>query len=284
MVVSEMYWVNLSFDFDAYSSWIARGLTNYTNLSRGEFASIGVKRILKMLREYNIRATFFIPGHTAEHFPEDVGMIRDGGHEIGHHGYIHEPPETINNPKEEKRVIELGIESLKRVANVIPKGYRSPSWALTRYTLSILEDLGFIYDSSLMGNDYTPYRPHLYVYVEEGGRIVKGPLSRLIEIPIHWSLDDFPHFEYIRFPNYILQGLRSVSDVLENWTLDYEYMVRNLDEGVIAYTFHPEVIGRGHRIIFLERLIRYIKDHPKHREVEFQTLEEIAKIYRKKLE
>lgn len=113
---------------------------------------------------------------------------------------------------------------------------------------------------------------------------MKGPLSRLIEIPIHWSLDDFPHFEYIRFPSYILQGLRSVSDVLENWTLDYEYMVRNLDEGVITYTFHPEVIGRGHRIIFLERLIRYIKDHPKHREVEFQTLEEVAKIYRKKLE
>jgi peptidoglycan/xylan/chitin deacetylase (PgdA/CDA1 family) len=210
-------------------------------------------------------------------------MIKDEGHEIGHHGYIHEPPETIANLEGERKVIELGIESLKKVANIIPRGYRSPSWALTRYTLSILESLGFIYDSSLMGSDYTPYRPYLYEYVEEGGRIVRGPLSKLIEIPVHWSLDDYPHFEYVRFPTYILHGLRSVSDVLENWTLDFEYMVRDLDEGVITYTFHPEVVGRGHTMIFLEKLIKYIKDHIKHREIEFLTLEEVAKIYRKKL-
>jgi peptidoglycan/xylan/chitin deacetylase (PgdA/CDA1 family) len=278
-----MYWVNLSFDFDAYSLWIARGLTNYTNLSRGAFASIGVKRVLKLLKEYNIKATFFIPGHTAEYFPEDVGMIKDEGHEIGHHGYIHEPPETIATLEGEKKIIELGMESLKKVVNIIPIEYRSSSWALTRYTLSILEDLGFIYDSSLMGNDYTPYRPYLYEYVEEGGKIVRGPPAKLVEIPVHWSLDDYPHFEYVRFPTYILQGLRSINDVLENWTLDFEYMVRNLNEGVITYTFHPEVRGRGHRMIFLERLIRYIKEHAKRKEIDFLTLGEIAKVYKRKL-
>lgn len=278
-----MYWVALTFDFDAYSPWIARKLANYTNLSRGEFASIGVKRIIKLLENYGIRATFFIPGHTAEHFPEDVGLIKDSGHEIGHHGYIHEPPEAINDPDGERRVILMGIDSLRRVANVVPRGYRSPSWALTRYTLSILEDLGFTYDSSLMANDYTPYRPHLYVYADDNGKIVKGPLSRLIEIPVSWSLDDYPHFEYVRYQSYVLPGLRSVSDVLENWVLDFEYMVRNMEEGVITFTFHPEVVGRGHRMVFLERLIKYIRDHVKSRDVEFAALIDIAGVYRKKL-
>jgi len=175
------------------------------------------------------------------------------------------------------------MEALKRYANVVPQGYRSPSWALTRHTLSILEELGFIYDSSLMGNDYTPYRPHLYVYVEAGGKVVKGPLSRLIEVPVYWMLDDYPHFEYVRFQSYILQGLRSVSDVLENWILSFEYMVRNLSEGVITYTFYPEADGRGHLMILLERLIRYIKDHARSREVSFAPVAEVANEYRKKL-
>ncbi|MEM0439815.1 MAG: polysaccharide deacetylase [Sulfolobales archaeon] len=278
-----MYHVCLTFDFDAYSLWIARRLTNYTNLSRGEFASIGVRRVLRLLKERGIEATFFIPGHTAEHFPEDVGLIKDYGHEIAHHGYIHEPPETLGSPEEERRVIIKGIEALKKTANIVPKGYRSPSWALTKHTLSILEEHGMIYDSSLMGNDYTPYRPPLYLEVDSEGRVVRGPLSRLVEIPVHWSLDDYPHFEYVRFQSYVLHGLYSVSDVLENWILSFEYMVNNMDEGVIVYTFHPEVVGRGHTMIFLERLISHIKSHAKKYRISFSKMIDVANKYREKL-
>lgn len=278
-----MYHVCLTFDFDAYSIWIVRRMTNYTNLSRGEFASVGVKRILRLLEEHNIGATFFIPGHTAEHFPEDVGLIKDHGHEIAHHGYLHESPETIEGPEEERKVIVRGMEALKKTANVVPKGYRSPAWALTRHTLSILEEHGFIYDSSLMGNDYTPYRPPLYLDIDREGRVTKGPLSRLIEIPVHWSLDDYPHFEYVRFQNYLLQGLYPVSGVLENWVLSFEYMVSKMSEGVIVYTFHPEVIGRGHTMILLERLINNIRSHGKKGEIAFSKMIDVAEIYRKKL-
>ncbi|MEM0260891.1 MAG: polysaccharide deacetylase [Sulfolobales archaeon] len=270
----------LTFDFDAYSPWIYRKAINYTNLSRGEFASVGVRRILKLLKDQGVEATFFVPGHTAEHFPEDVGMIKDHGHEIAHHGYMHEPPETLESAEEERRVILKGIEALKKVLNITPKGYRSPSWALTKHTLSILEELGFIYDSSLMGDDYTPYRPPLYLEVDNEGRVLRGPLSKLIEIPVHWSLDDYPHFEFVRYQNLVIQGLRSVSDVLENWVLAFEYMMRNMSDGVIVYTFHPEVIGRGHTMILLERLINHIKSHARRSEIEFLKMIKVAERYR----
>lgn len=273
------YHVLLTFDFDAYSPWIWRKMTNYTNLSRGEFASVGVKRILRLLQREGIRATFFIPGHTAEHFSEDVGSIKDEGHEIAHHGYLHEPPESLGSREEEERVISRGLEALSRAAGVRPLGYRSPSWALTRHTLSILEQKGFLYDSSLMGNDYMPYRPNLYLEILENGRVVKGPVSKLVELPVSWSLDDYPHFEYTRFPSYIQQGLRSVSEVFENWSLDFEYMVRNLESGVYVLTMHPEVIGRGHRMILLEKLVSFIKGHESYRKkmVEFSTCLEALK-------
>jgi peptidoglycan/xylan/chitin deacetylase (PgdA/CDA1 family) len=48
--------------------------------------------------------------------------------------------------------------------------------------------------------------------------------------------------------------------VLQNWLDDFHYLHRNLDWGVITYTFHPFVIGRGHRMIVLEKLIQTLKD------------------------
>jgi len=278
-----MYYVCLTFDFDAYSPWIYRKMTNYTNLSRGEFAAVGVKRILKLLKQHNIEATFFIPGHTIEHFQEEVGMIKDEKHEIAHHGYLHEPPEALNNKVKEKEVIIKGIEVMKKLLNLKPFGYRSPSWALTEHTLSILEEFDFIYDSSLMAKDFEPYRPPLYLKVEEDGSVIRGPLSKLIEIPIHWSLDYYPHFEFVRYPNYILQGLYSVSDVFDNWSMNFNYMIKNQEEGVLTYTFHPEVIGRGHTMELLDKLIKYIKSFERKHEIKFAKIIDVALIYKSRL-
>lgn len=80
-----------------------------------------------------------------------------------------------------------------------------------------------------------------------------------------------------------MQGLYSVSDVLENWVLSFEYMVSNMDEGVIVYTFHPEVVGRGHTMIFLERLISHIKSHGKRGEMVFSKMIDVASRYRERL-
>ena len=81
------------------------------------------------------------------------------------------------------------------------------------------------------------------------------PADPLVEMPVSWSLDDYPVFEYVRREGFLQEGLRATSGVLENWLDDYRYMARELDWGVLTYTFHPEVTGRGHRMLMLERLI-----------------------------
>src|SRR4051812_3192242 len=90
-------WVCLSFDFDAMSSWIFRDLTSPTPLSRGEYgARVGLPRVLHLLDDYDIPATFFVPGHTADSWPYLVRDIAARGHELGNHGYLHEVPVTLS--------------------------------------------------------------------------------------------------------------------------------------------------------------------------------------------
>src|SRR3954467_4823562 len=88
--------VCLTFDFDAISGWISRGMTSPGPISRGEFGPhVGVPRLLELLERYGIRSTWFIPGHTLETYPEQCRRIADAGHEIGHHGWTHRPPQAL---------------------------------------------------------------------------------------------------------------------------------------------------------------------------------------------
>ncbi len=103
--------VCLTFDFDAICIWIGpRAANSPSSISRGEFAVVGVQRILKMLASRNLPATFFIPGHTVETYPEATLSIIEAGHEVGHHGYLHENPVSLSGPDEERAVIERGFE------------------------------------------------------------------------------------------------------------------------------------------------------------------------------
>jgi peptidoglycan/xylan/chitin deacetylase (PgdA/CDA1 family) len=117
-------------------------------------------------------------------------------------------------------------------------------------SVELLNERGFVYDSSMMGHDYLPYRARTGDSIEPGRPVRFGTPTPLIELPVSWSLDDFPHFEYIRGG-----GLRAANDVLENWLADFDYLNDELPWGVVTYTFHPFVIGRGHRMKMLERLI-----------------------------
>ena len=102
-----------------------------------------------------------------------------------------------------------------------------------------------------------------------------GPQSPLIEMPISWSLDDFPHFEFLRLPTSVTPGLMNASGVLENWVDDFEYMRRTEEWGVLTYTCHPYVIGRGHRMLMLEKLLDALVE----KNAVFLTLEAAAKEY-----
>ncbi len=241
--------VSLTFDFDALSIWIAMGQTTPTALSRGEFGVVGARRILALLAARDILATFFIPGHTADTYPDVCKEIQAAGHEIGHHGYDHVSPVGLGRDAERDQ-LRRGSDALERVTGVRPAGYRSPAWDLSAESVELLLAEGFTYDSSMMAHDYQPYRARSGDRIEPDNAVVFGPETTLWELPVSWSLDDFPHFEYHRGG-----GLRPATGVFDNWLEDYLYMTEHEPDGVITYTCHPFVIGRGHRMRLLERLV-----------------------------
>jgi peptidoglycan/xylan/chitin deacetylase (PgdA/CDA1 family) len=245
--------VCLTFDFDNTSSAIARGQTTPTMLSRGDFGVVGAARILELLERHSIRSTWFIPGHTIESYPDACRAVVRAGHEIGHHGWTHRVPASLTR-EEEAAELERGNAAIEAIAGRRARGYRSPAWDLSPWSIDLLIEQGFLYDSSLMGDDYLPYQARVGDVAELEQPLRFGQDSPLVEMPISWSLDDYPVFEYSRSTGGILPGLMNARLVGENWLGDFRYMARQ-DWGVITYTFHPHVIGRGHRMLMLEALI-----------------------------
>jgi peptidoglycan/xylan/chitin deacetylase (PgdA/CDA1 family) len=271
--------VCLTFDFDAISGFIARGTPTPSAISRGEFGPrVAAPRLLKMLGERKVPTTWIVPGHTAETFPDAVAGVAAAGHEIGHHGWKHVSPANLPREEEEHELVR-GIEAIRRVAGERPTGYRSPSWDLSPHSIELMLKHGFTYDSSMMGDDYTPYFARQGDVIELEQPAVFGPPSALLEMPISWSTDDAPHFEFMRYPNAIRPGNMNANMVLENWIADFDYMQRELDWGVLTYTCHPFIIGRGHRIMMLEKLV----DTLLARGAVFVRMDEAAAEYRKRV-
>jgi peptidoglycan/xylan/chitin deacetylase (PgdA/CDA1 family) len=242
----------LSFDFDALSVWFGYGNPTPAMLYRGEYgARVGIYRVLKLLKSYQLPATFFIPGHTIDSFPESAKAILKAGHEIAHHSYAHTDP-SEQTPDEEHRDMERALESLAKIG-VRPLGYRSPSADISQTTLSLLEEYGFLYDSSLMSDDFRPYHPRIGDRVSRDTPLVKGRESHLWELPICFELDDWVHFQF-NFEPYE-NGTSAPSKVLEIWEAELDWMHANIDGGVLTLTLHPQVIGRAHRIQMLECFI-----------------------------
>ena len=248
--------VCLSFDFDAMSVWFGYQHTTPAMLSRGEYgARVGVPRILRLLQEYDILATFFIPGHTVESFPHVVDTILQAGHEVAHHSYAHTDP-SEQTPDEERADMERALEVLRRIG-VEPAGFRSPSADFSAATLSLLEDYGFAYDSSLMADDFRPYHPRLGDQVSRLSPLVPGREAALWEIPFSFEFDDWVHFQF-NFNPY-RNGTSAPSKVLEIWQAEFDFMHRTMTDGVLTVAMHPQVIGRGSRIDMLATFIEHCR-------------------------
>ena len=267
----------IGFDFDAMSGFIARGLSSPTPISRGEFGPVAVPRILNLLKKYNIRSSWFIPGHTLETYPAECRMIFEAGHEIGHHGWTHMPPNDMTREQEEGGLVRAN-EQIRKLTGRFARGYRSPSWDLSPHSVELLLKHGFFYESSMMGNDHMPYRVRQGDVIELEKPAVFGAQTRLIEMPVSWTLDDYPHFEFLRTKTSVLPGLMNAEAVLGNWIADFRYMKSSTDWGILNYTFHPFVIGRGHRMMVLDTLLRTLVDEG----AAFMAMEDAADLYDRK--
>ena len=251
--------VALSFDFDAESLWFETfKQPTPSPLSRGEYgARVGIWKVLDLLDRYGIPATFFIPAWTAETYPEQCQEIARRGHEVGYHGYYHESVVGMR-PEKERDLMERGMAVLERVTGQRPRGNRSVPFDLGANTPTLLQELGFTYDSSLMGAD-NPY------FVPIGGRE-----SGIVELPVSWEMDDAPYFIFSYFP--YMSGLFSPDHVETIWRQEFDGAYA--EGGLFLLTMHPHVIGHRSRIALLERLVGHMKAHPG---VWFATHEEVAR-------
>jgi peptidoglycan/xylan/chitin deacetylase (PgdA/CDA1 family) len=243
------------------SSWLATGgVARPSALSRGEFgARVGLGRILALLDRESIAATFYVPGHTVDTYPELCREIVARGHEIAHHGYLHESPADLDAATE-RRVLEQGLEAIERATGERAVGYRSPGWELSDVSVELLLEYGFEYDSSMMAQDFELYRCRQGDVASNDGPYVFGREVDLVEFPVSWSLDDYPQMEFIKSAG--LPGLSGYDKTLANWVTDFDYMVETVPDGVFGVTFHPQVIGRGGRMRILERLIAHVRETP----------------------
>ena len=244
--------VCLTFDFDGPSLWIQRGQTTPAPVSRGEFGAVAVPRILDLLATRQLPATFFVPGHTIETYPQVCEQIAEAGNEVALHGYAHELNARLDRAQEED-ILGRSIDLITALTGSRPAGYRAPSGDVTEQTLELLIEHDVRYDSSLMGNDYQPYRVRLGDALPEDGPAQWGTETDLIELPWSWTGDDYVYLEFVTFRRMLMPGLRSPDEMFANFAGDVAWMTDHVDAGVATFVFHPQVIGRGHRLLALER-------------------------------
>ena len=250
--------VALSFDLDTETLLLRRGVTSPSALSAGQYgARAGLPRILDLLERYDIEATFFIPGVSARLYSQDVKRIADAGHELGIHGWIHEYTARLERA-EELMLMERALDALEEISGRRPVGVRTGSWEYSHNTLELIEELGLLYDSSLMADD-VPYE-----------LLSNGEPTGVVELPVEWILDDYPYFAMDRGSS--VRPYAPPSSVYEVWTAEFD---RAYEEGgLFLLTMHPQIIGHRSRIAMLERLIDYMRARSG---VWFATHEQVAR-------
>ena len=271
-------------DVDAVAGWLGSygGEDSPADVSRGMFSGeVGSPRLLKLFERYDIRTTWFIPGHSIETFPEQMKQVADAGHEIGMHGYSHENPIAMT-PEQEVAVIEKSMDLIESLCGRRPTGYVAPWWEFSPVTNELLLERGIRYDHSLMHDDHHPY------YVREGDSwtkidysqsaetwmkpLVRGRVTNLIEIPGSWYLDDLPPMMFIKnAPN--SHGWVSPQVIEQLWKDQFTYVHREYDYAIFPMTIHPDVSGRPQVLLMHERMIEWINGHEG---VRWVTFEEIA--------
>jgi peptidoglycan/xylan/chitin deacetylase (PgdA/CDA1 family) len=232
--------VCLTFDLDAETAWISRDPANIGRLSvmsQGAYGpKVGVPLILEFLERNRITSTFFVPGWTAERWGDVVADIHRYGHEIGHHGYLHEALEGKTRDEEEA-ILTGSSRILAGITGAPPVGYRAPLYEITHETVGLLRTHGFLYASNLQDSLW-PYR------------YTGAP--PLVELPATWILDDGPFFAFGLRPN-LYRQIFPPSAVLSTWRDEF----RGIHEcgGLTMLILHPQYTGRPSRLRMLQEIV-----------------------------
>jgi peptidoglycan/xylan/chitin deacetylase (PgdA/CDA1 family) len=250
--------VALSFDSDHETNELRDGGTSIGRMSQGQYGNrVGVPRILKVLEDAGVPATFFVPAVVALLYPDEQKRVVGAGHEIGLHGWIHEVNTQV--PPENERELHLrAADTLEAVTGIRPVGMRTPSWDFSDATLGIERELGLLYDSSLMADD-DPYE-----LVED------GEPTGIVELPVEWIRDDAVYFNMNRFT--ALRPYTPPTAVLDIFRREFDRA--HEEGGLFLLTMHPHVTGYRSRIFVLEELIRHIQGHD---DVWFATHADVAR-------
>ena len=266
-----------SFNVDAMGYWIGRfGSPSLGVVSQGEFSAIGVDRILDLLALHGVHGTIFISGHSALAFPDRVRAVHDAGHEVAHHGFVHERMSALSR-SQQMSVMDKGMSILERLTGRQPLRYRSPSTSLTEATPGLLKSFGVAYDSSLLADDVHPY------WLRDGDRYstsepyLFGDDLDIVELPWGWVMNDLPHVGCVPGGAAVIAPTSQVHEV---WREEFDYFARHSAGACLQLVLHPGLIGRGPRIEMLGRTI----DAMKARGARFTTLLDASRKARAVLE
>ena len=235
--------VLLSFDVDNETIALRYGEPTIGSLSQGEYgARVALPRVVEVLDRHSIPASFFIPAVSLWLNPQQIDVIaRAGHHEFAVHGWIHERNSQLSEP-EERALLTRAVDSLTAWTGTRPVGYRAPSWDFSPWTLDLIREMGFLYDSSLMADD-RPYEID-----------ADGEPTGIVELPVEWILDDAPLMGPLG------DRYSAPRDVLQVFIDEFD---RAYEEGTMfLLTMHPHYIGHRSRIVVLEQLIAHIRARP----------------------
>lgn len=222
---------------------------------------IAVPRICKLFEGFGMKITFFIPAWCIEEHPRAVERILKGGHEVAHHGYLHEQP-NLHTRDRELYWTSRAFEVIERFTGKKPRGYRAPLYMFSKHTTEILANLGIEYDTSLMGDD-VPY----LLRGRSGGE--------LVELPGFWSMDDWPHYMHSIEMDYMMP-ISAPEHAAEVYMSEFEAAWEY--GGFWQTIWHPFLSGRPPRLRQVEKMLEAM--HKKGR-VWFPTMEECARHIRK---
>lgn len=217
---------------------------------------VAVPRILETFRRFGMKQSFFIPAWCIENYPQTVEAIVADGHEVGHHGYIHEAPNRLS-PQQEQDWLGKSVEIIERHTGQRPRGNRAPLYHMSAHTPELLAQTGFVYDSSLMG-DEVPYQ-------------LETKQGKLWELPVSWATDDWPPYVHSPDLDYMFQILPP-QRAMDVFMAEFEAL-RACPGGLWIGVWHPFVSGRLSRWLQVEKMIEYMNSTG---DVWFASLETIA--------